>query len=388
MPSSLTTLAALLVQETKAQIYTRGLAVATSLGLPTTSWVAGDPTRSLYYFLAEVLSALEVNVAGFVASGFLDYATGDWLTLLADQTFNVQRIDATFAETPVTLTNTAGGLYVITPGDVTVKSSTSGKTYTNASGGTLASGSGHTLTLDFVADESGAASSAIAGAIDTLVTGLPGVTCSNATAAVGIDEESDANLRARCRAKLGALSPNGPRDAYDYVVRTPSLAGTSAINRSRTIADGATGHVTTYVAGPSGAVGGSDVDAAQAAVENWAAPLCVTPTVVNCTALPVDITYEVWLYASVGATDAAIKTQHATDLAAMFAARPIGGDIIAPATTGALYVSLIAATLRASYPDQTFRVAVTLPTGDVALAINQVPSVGTISATIHQEVAP
>jgi len=380
-------LANLLIQETKAAIYARGLAIATALDLPVTSWVAGDPTRSLYYYLAEVLSTLEVVVAGYVSSGFLDYASGDWLTILADQSFNVQRIDATFAGTPVTLTNGGGGIYVIAPGDVVVKSSTNGKTYTNTSGGTLASGGA--ITLDFTADESGSASTAFAGQIDTLVTDLISVTCSNAAAALGLDAEPDQALRDRCRAKLGTLSPNGPADAYNFIVRDSTrISIPLEITKSRTISDSTTGNVTVYVGGPSGAVSGAAVIAAQAAVQQWSSPLCITPTVVNCVSLPVAVTYEIWLYAAVGETDAAITSKVYNDLLTMLAARPIGGDIIAPATTGALYQSLISATIRASYPTTAFRVSVTSPATDTALAINQIAQLGTVLGTTHIQVNP
>ena len=379
----------LLIQETKAQIYARGLAVAADLGLPVTSWIAGDPTRSLYWYLAETLEALEVMVAGYVSSGFLDYASGDWLALLAKQLYNVDKVEATYAETSVVLTNSGGGLYTIEPGDVVVKSATSGKTYTNTSGGTLASGPGTTLALDFVADEAGAASTALPTEIDTMVTVLLGVTCSNPLAAVGLDAEQDEALRDRCRAKLGMLSPNGPRGAYDYVVRTSALTMVQDITRSRTNGDSTTGDVVVYVAGAGGAVDTASVTAAQTAVEKWATPLCITPSVQNCSTLLVSIAYELWLYTSVGATVDAIKAQVAADLLTMFAERPIGGDIIAPATTGTLYQSLIASTIRAAYPDAAFRVLVTSPAGDTAMAINQVATInGTPTANIHLESDP
>lgn len=384
----MTTLASLLIEETKAQIYARGLALATSLGLPVTSWVTGDPTRSLYHFVSEILSILEPNVAGFIASGFLEHAEDDWLTLLAKQFYNVDRVEATYANAVVTLTNGGGGLYVIDVGDVTLKSSTSGKTYTNTSGGTLASGPATTLDLDFTADEAGADSSALATEIDEIVTSMLGVTCSNALAAVGLDAELAESVRERCRAKLGTLSATGPRDAYDFVVRDSDLTGVTDITRSRTIADSTTGDVTVYVAGPSGAVAGASVTAAQAAVEEWAAPLCVTPTVANCSAVAVAVTYTLWLYDSVGETASDIEDAVAASLEAMFAARPIGGDIIAPATTGKLYQSLIASTIRETYPSHAFRVTVTAPSGDTSLAINEVAALGTVTATITLESAP
>jgi hypothetical protein len=79
------------------------------------------------------------------------------------------------------------------------------------------------------------------------------------------------------------LSPNGPRDSYNAVVRDPTLTSDLTITRSRTIDDSTTGDVTVYVAGPSGAVGGTAVGLAQAAVEKWSAPCCITPTVTDCT---------------------------------------------------------------------------------------------------------
>ena len=380
-------LASMLVQETKAAIYARGIAVAQALGLTTTSWAAGDPTRSLYWFLSEILEALEVNVAGFLASGFLDYASGAWLTLLAEQVFGVERTAATYATTTVTLTNAGGGYYEIAAGDVTVQNSATGATYTCTSGGTLTAGG--TLSIDVTADEAGSASNASAGDIDTLVTSMLGVTVTNATAAIGVDEEEDADLRTRCRARLGMLSPNGPRDAYDYVVRTPDLTGSSEITRSRTVADSATGEVVVYVASETGAVSSGALSDAQTAVEEYVTPLCITPSVVNCSALSVTISYAVWLYTSVGEDETSIKATIADALSTMFAARPIGGDIIAPATTGMLYQSLIAATIRSAYPDHIFKVTVSSPSGDTAMAINQIAVIsGTPSGTVHLEATP
>lgn len=382
------TLASLLLQETKSAIYERGLAIATALGLPVTSWAAGDPTRSLYHFVAESLESLEVNVAGYTASGFLGYASGVWLTLLAEQIYNVTRVEATFASVTIKFTNQGGGLYVLDVGDVVVRNSTTGKTYTNTTGGTLAAGVGEELELDFVADESGADSSSAALEIDELVTTLLDVTVVNDLAAVGLDEEDDASLRDRCRAKLGMLSPNGPRDAYDYVVRSSDLTGVTEITKSRTVADSTTGNVTVYIAGASGAVAPASVTAAQLAVEEWAAPLCITPTVSNCTNVTIAVTYEVWLYSSVGETTAAIESAIETALEEMFAARPIGGDVISPAVTGALYQSLIAAAIKGAWPDHTFRVSVTSPAGDTALALNECAVLGVVTPTVNLELDP
>ncbi len=375
-------LADLIVRQTKAAIYATALSVAETLGLPVSSWQPGDPTRSVYHVVAEVLSTLESVVVEYISAAFLDTATGDWLTYLAKQGYDVDRVEATYAATSVTLTNAGGGVYTLDAGDVTVKATASGKTYRNTSGGTLSAGG--TLTLDFVADEAGSASSAGAGDIDDLVTGLLGVTCSNASAAVGTDEESDASLRARCRDKLGALSPNGPRAAYSYVARTPALAGTSGVTRTRVFTDGATGVVTVYLAGPSGHVSTEDRDLVETAILTYAAPLAVTPDVVSADDLTVAVTYEIWVYKRVNRTSGQIQSAIQTALESTFAARPIGGDIIPPATTGALYTSLIESTIRSVFPDDTFRVSVTAPaTSSTAMGNADVAVLGTVTPTVH-----
>jgi hypothetical protein len=116
MPVSLATL---LIQETKDRILSTMLTIATDLGLPVTSWQPGDPTRSLFIIESEFLETLESVVVGFIQSGFLDYATGDWLKVLAKQVYNVDVPGATYATTTVTLTNNGGGVYDFLPGDIT-----------------------------------------------------------------------------------------------------------------------------------------------------------------------------------------------------------------------------------------------------------------------------
>ncbi len=374
-------LAALLVQETKAAIYEKALDIAQAVGLNVSSWQPGDPTRSLYHLEAGILSTLEEIVVGFISSGFLDHATGDWLEIIADQFFGVTVPEATSATTDVELTNGGGGLYVIEAGDLTFKNTVSGKTYRNTTGGTLSSGPGTTLTVTVVADEPGSDSSAGAGEIDAMVTPLLGVTCTNALAAVGIDRQDDETTREQCRDKRGNLSPEGPAAAYAYVARNSELTTTTAISRVRVFSDSDTGDVTVYLAGPTGAVSETDRALVEDAILTWATPLCITPTVLSATPVTVAVTYQLWLYSSVNKTAAEIQEEVETALEELFATRPIGGDIVPPASTGALYVSLIESTIRSLYT-QAFRVSVTVPTTDTALTNNEVAALGTVTGTI------
>jgi uncharacterized phage protein gp47/JayE len=373
-------LASLLVQQTKEEIYEYALAVATALELPVTSWRAGDPTRALFQLEAELIEALESVVAGYIASGFLDHAEGDWLEVLAEQVFGVTVSPASYASTTVTLTNAGGGVYTIDAGDLVLKNTTSGATYRNTTGGTLSAGG--TLDIAVEAEEAGADFSAAAGEIDDLVTTLLGVTCTNATAAIGTDKQSESTTRQQCRDKLDSLSPNGPAGAYTYVARNSELTGTTAVTRARAYGDSTTGVVNVYVAGSSGAVAAPDVALVEDAIATWATPICITANVASASAVTVAVTYELWVYQSVNKTTAEIEEDVEDALGDMFAAREIGGDIIPPADTGSLYKSLIESTIRGLYPE-AFRVSVTTPAGDTALTNSQVAVLGTVTATIN-----
>lgn len=372
-------LASLLIQETEAVILQAALDLASSIGINVTSWLPGDPTRSLFIFEATKLSALETIVVGFVGSGFLDFATGDWLTILAQEVFNVTRPEATFATADCLLTNTGGAIFDIAAGDLTAKNTDTGATYHNTTGGTLVSSG--TLTLTFEADIAGSGGNASVGEIDDLVTTLLGVTISNALSAVGIDAQDDPTLRQQCRDKLGSLSPNGPADAYSYVARTPALTGVTDVTRVRTFPDSSTGDVLVYIAGPSGGVSGGDVTAVTNAIALNALPLAITPTVLSANNVPVSVTSTVWVYRSVNKTTAQVQADVNTALTNLFLAQPIGGNIIPPATSGSLYQSSILAAIEDVYP-QIFRVSLASPTGDTPLGNGDVPVLGSVSTTV------
>ncbi len=383
---SLVSVASLFVAATKDAILSKGLQIATAYGLPTETWAEGDPTLTDFYFISEMLESLEQVLTIFIASGFLDTATGDALKVKAYQDFNVEVPEATFATCSVRMTNTGGGAYAPAAGDLTYLNTSTGKTYRNTTGGTLI-GVGSTLTVDVVADEAGSDSSAAIGEIDAMVTVLRGVTVTNTTAAVGQDEQSEQATREQCRDKLGALSPNGPRDAYVYVAKNHDLTGTTGITRARTYGDSTTGVVTGYFAGPSGAVSTVDRDLARAAILLYATPLCITPTFSSATNVVVPITYQLWVYAADSRELDQIEDAVEDALELMFLARPIGGDIIPPDATGKLYQSLIEATIR-SASTYSFRVLLTLPVADVALSLGEVAALGTITATITKVADP
>ena len=388
-----TALSTLIVSQSKTAIYEKALRLAVSVGLPVSTWHPGDPTRSQYLLESEVLSILEPIVANYIKAGFIEIiaeaaAAGDaeantWLKIRAQQDFNVTVPEATYATTDVVMTNSGGGRYPIEPGDLTFKSSTTDKTYRNTTGGLIASGAGSTLTVTVVAEEPGSDSSAGAGEIDEMVTTRTGVTCSNPTAAVGIDEQSPATTVAQCKDKLDALSPNGPGGIYSYVARNSDLTGTNAVTRARVFDDSDSGDVIVYLAGASGGVSSDVRDLVEAAILVWATALCITPTVLSANTVAVPVTYSLWLYKSVNKTAEEIEEEVEAALEQLFATREIGGDIVPPATTGKLYTSLIESTIRGLYPGTAFRVEVTLPATDTDLENDEVATLGAVTATIN-----
>lgn len=275
----------------------KSLALAAAVGLPVTSWRTGDPTLSLYQNEAEVNDGLEDIVISMAKSSNLTTVEeDDWLDQHAQDVYGLEPAAATYAHPTITLRNDGGGVYPLAIGDLTVKSSASGKTYHNIAQGrdagdveTLVLGPGVTLTYELEADEAGSASTVIAGDLDALVTTLEGVVIVSSTAGVASDKPSAAEIKEQCRATLGALSPNGPPDAYEYVCRNASLTGSTEITRASARGNNLFGQVTVYVAGTAGAVSSTSVSQAQRACELWATPLCIRCTVLSASNYGVNV---------------------------------------------------------------------------------------------------
>ena len=360
--------------ETADEILAAGLELISALGVDTTSWEVDEPLRVLVKWVARNLETRDAEASAFIRSGFLTTAEGDWKTLLAKEFFDVDRDDAVDATSTITLSNAGGGFYDLEAGDLVVKSSTTGVTYHSTEAVTLASGPGTTATVVVSADVEGTAGNAGADELDELVTSLPEVSITASTAAVGIDEQSDASLETECLNSLGALSPNGPPDAYNAIVVDEDRTGVTDITRAATTEDATDGTVTVYVAGASGPVAGASVTAAQTAVELWATPVCITPTVANATAAAQTIDYDVDGDDIPSGAEAAIEALIGTS----FAGYPVstGAGIVARS-------SLIAIAHDYLVGEGATDVTVTLntPAADVTLAAGEVPTVGSVTVT-------
>lgn len=282
--SNLIPFTTLVAPVTQQNVLTNILSVCQSLGLPITTWQSGDVGLTLIqvYSFQEAANTNGL-ISTYIQGGFLDYAANvtpdpsvtpgvapGWLDVLASSVYNVSntqggtgRIQATYAPGNLVFTNTLASQGPFAPGTFHVANPATGATYSNTQ--TLTIGNG-TTTAPFQADIAGKSSSAGPGSITQLVTTLLGVTVTNPAAFVGTNAESNAALVARCRAKLGSLSPLGPRSAYDYVSKTiplpsPIVALSSGllttpvnpVTRTKQIVNLGTGTVQNYVASAAGA---------------------------------------------------------------------------------------------------------------------------------------
>jgi uncharacterized phage protein gp47/JayE len=292
-------------------------------------------------------------IANIAKGGYLDKASDIWLTLLARYVYGVERIAATYPTGQVTLINTGGGVYAFNPGDLTLKNTISGVTYTNDALINLAALG--TVTSAFTAKTAGASSTSYIGEINGIESpSLPAVTVSNSAALVGFDEEDDGTLRIRCKERLGALSPNGPPDAYAYIAKLAvrSDGVPAGVNRVSLLNDGV-GNVTVYVAKPNASVTGTignlatDLGAVSDAIQRQAVPQGITANVLSATKTFISMSYDVFLYDTVSATDAEITTAIEAAVTALLAATPIGGDI-RPGFPGQVYMDHIKAAMYAA----------------------------------------
>jgi hypothetical protein len=364
---------------TQAQVTESIYNVLAALGVDTTTWKPNAVVRVMIAGVAVVFAAYTDLMSSIARSGFLELSSGDWLTLVAQHVYGVSRLDATFASGDVTLTN-AGGLYELDPGDLTLRNSSTGRTYRNTAAILLKPNT--TVTTGFVAVEAGSASSANAHAIDEVVSTMLGIECDNATAIYGEDAEPDTTLRLRCSERLGSLSPFGCWDAYSYALRNATLDGRNlGITRVSIVADGF-GGVDLYCATASGIVSDTDLVAAAAAVQQNAVPQAITARVQSAVGVSVFVVYQAWAYNTSGYTPAQITAMVDEALRVFFGKQPVGGNIVTT-TPGSIYIDAIRTAIGITLPE-IFHVELHTPSSDVTLQQNELAQyAGSPGSIVH-----
>lgn len=379
------TLAELTTALTADEVETAIYAAVEARGAKTSAWKPGAVVRTIIAGVSIVLASFSELAALVAAGGYLDLAIGDWLDLVAKYVFGVERLGGTFASGEVTLTNASGTPYGGGEDDLIVQNSTTDAVYRST--GTWSVAAGNAADVEVRAVEAGSDSTSPAGDIDALVTTLSGVTVSNAVALLGTDEEEDAALRTRCLERTGALSPNGPRDAYGYAARNALTADGDAIGVTRVATEAVgDGTVNVWVATASGAVTGdpanpaTDLGAIALAIYEQAEPLSVEAEVASATPLSIPVTYELGIYTSAGLTEAEVEGLVEASLENQFSSTPIGAHLVGANRT--MYLNDIISAIDA-VRDEIFHVMVSAPAIDTSVDIDEVAVLGTVTATVN-----
>jgi len=352
------TLDELVTPLTSAEAETAIYSALAARGVTTTTWKPGAVVRTIIAGVAIVLAALSELQALLAQSAFLDFAEGAWLTLVARYFYETERGLGTFAAGNVTLNNSAGGVFSVAVGDLIVANGTSGKAYRNTAAFSIAAmQTGVIVPVEAV--EIGSGSSSAAGTVTTMVTTMTGVSCTNAGALIGLDEDSDATLRSRCRSKWSTLGTGSTAPAFEYYARAASSEVVRvSVREHDNLGVSADGHVTVILATASGAVSAAAIAAVAAYIETKR-PLCRTVHVASAVAFSVPVVGT--LTARIGTGVAALATATA-NLATLQADARIGETVYRPA----LFEQLME-------PAGMVNVTLSQPTTDIPLAWNEVP---------------
>ncbi len=320
------------------------------LGVPARSWRKGGVYRTILRIVASSFAALTVVVSLIARAGFLETATGGWLTLLAHYVYGVDRPEATFASGQLLFTNISGAHYTNAAGTVRALWVSGNKAYVTTEALNLIGPS--TQLVNIQAVELGASSSVGPTLIDALETTLIGITVSNPLSVAGSDEMADADLRQLCLDKLSALSLLGPRGAYAYAIRAAMRDDGSPvnINRFQLIPSPTTGIQTVYLAAPSGVPLTSDVEFVKASIEKWARPDTVTVNTYPVSTVAFAKSLTVWAKAGPGIESDAVSDAVIAALTAMVSVYSIGGIAKPPSLQGYLWATNIEGTAKAAHP--------------------------------------
>lgn len=338
------TIAQLLALVTPAQTRTAAVNTLVGLGVPANQWAAGGTWSTILTYTTNVIAWLQNQIVNIISLFFLPtavsqaIATGDTgnLQLLATYAYGVTVPQATFASGPITLTNSSGSIYSVTPYQLTAYDAANGQSYQNTTAFTL--GALSSATAPFQCTQAGSVGSANPGDVNALATPLLGVTCTNAASLVGIDSPSALTIQELCLSSLGARSVRGPRSAYAYAILTATNAVTGNpvnINRFTITTASHTGDVQVVICGPSGTTDPNDLAGVKASIEGLqgnpltgARPDGVTVTTLAASTVPYTATVTPYVLAPKGASSAALQAAIAMQIANFFSSQgtnPIGG---------------------------------------------------------------
>lgn len=374
------TLQSLFAASTAEKIFEKALHVAQQVGLVTTSWFVGDPTRSLYTTISMYLERLDKVAAQYVSGGYIDLAAEmsdrKWAAMLAQNQFGYTPHEATYATCTVRLTNSGGGEYEVEPGSLVVASDRA--EYRSTSGGVLPAGPGTFLDVEVECVTAGSSGGAAVGEVNQIVSEMLGVDVVNITPAFGLDAENARSIAEMCKLSLASRSPFGPVDKYRYVALDQELTGPTSVSRCSARASTTTGHVYITLASASGGVVQQDIDAVTEAIYHHALTLCVTPVVVSAVETTIDLNLLVRVYPCSKVLPSTLQVAVSDALLSMFSELPIGGD-----GDGKLYLGKVISTVADVAKGQIYDVSVLNHADDIAIANGCVATLGTVAVAVE-----
>lgn len=348
-----------------------------AVGFNASSWQEGSIQRDLVESAAVAWADLSASVRVMAAGAFSSLASGALLTQHSKSFYDNVRLEAVKTKGPLRLTVAAGaGPHVISVGQLVVADATNGYTYRNVTGGTLTVGNND--GIEFEAEVAGASRNVGVGTITKLNTPLAGVTVSNPVLTgstwytrAGADEESDTKLHTRNVTKWALFALGRPSEAYTNMAL--QVAGITRVYVDDTNARDA-GFVDVYCAGPTATAAGGDVTAAQAIFDAYEAASATTTAfaapekVLNVTAT---------VYVTAAKNTAAKQAAILKALQDYVNGLPLGGIKLPPSTTGVVPRSELEAAM--TELTDVVAVAMTSPSADVPMALNEVAKEGTFN---------
>lgn len=211
---------------------------------------AGSVLEMLGYGAVAPASRLIGYSAERAKTMFLDGASGEDLTVRADDYFNVQRQSGAYATADVTFTRTGGNAGTLEAGFrvATVRDIAGNEVTFSLQSDLVFLASDTSLTGTVQAEAVGTAGNVAAAEITRLLDTAfdASMTCSNAAvAAGGADAETDEELRERCRQKIDSVV-RGVLGALETGARTVASVKTA------TAVEDSAGLVTVYIADANG----------------------------------------------------------------------------------------------------------------------------------------
>lgn len=383
---TITSVTEVLTAKTEDELVDEQLAAmaATDPALPVTAWQPGDVALTLVETDAAALADLHQVVRLLGLAAFLgtaadaDGGVGDWLTLRAKSTFDLDRIEATFTRGTVTLAcSAAAGPHTITPGQL-VLTLPDGTRYrsTNASNVVVSSGGTNTIAIQAEAAGTGG-NRTLLGSVTIVSPALAGL---SVTAASGVswitatarDQESNAALVTRCRARWATLATAGcgTRDAYTFNLLgaiMPDGVTSCGVTRVGFLAPPGDGTVPVVIAGSSGLLTDGQRDGVRTYIDTRR-PITDTPEINHAT--PVSANPVGTVTFKSGFNTSGNRTAVEAAIAAYVNALPIGDDI----ASAFLDQAAVFAAIYAAVPGGFVDVDLSAPT-DTAIAAGEVARV-------------